>query len=250
MDWLTLLPESISFGWALALISISFVTSFITAAMGIGGGVLLLAVMAQVVPAKALIPVHGVIQLGSNSGRAYVLRQQVHVPAVGCFFVGSLVGAIVGGQIAIELPTKTLQILLGLFILYSVWGPSVRYTSSGTKIMSLHGGLSTLLTMFVGATGPFVLAALKPLGFNKEQLVATSATCMLIQHLLKVVVFGLLGFNFADYLMLIMAMIATGFGGTLLGKKVLTSMNEVYFRKSLNVVLSILAMRLLWAGSS
>lgn len=245
-----MLPETLGLGWALTLIITSFVTSFITAAMGIGGGVLLLAIMAQVIPAKAIIPVHGVIQLGSNSGRAYLLRQYVQMPAVAYFLIGSIVGAIIGGQLVMELPTHILQILLGLFILYSVWGPSVRYAASESKIMSLHGGLSTLLTMFVGATGPFVLAALKPLGFLKEQLVATSAVCMLIQHLLKVLVFGLLGFNFADYVGLIAAMIATGFAGTLLGKKVLTSINEVYFKRGLSFILTLLAVRLLWVGWS
>lgn len=250
MDWQTLLPDALGWGWTLTLILASFITSFITAAIGIGGGVLLLAIMAQVIPTKAIIPVHGVIQLGSNSGRAFVFRQCIQAPAVLYFFIGSVIGAIIGGQLVMELPTQMLQTLLGLFILYSIWGPTVRYASSGSKVMSLHGGLSTLLTMFVGATGPFVLAALKPLGLIKEQLVATSAACMLIQHLLKVAVFGLLGFNFSDYVFLIAAMIFSGFAGTLLGKRVLTSMDEVLFKRGLNIILTILGVRLLWVGWS
>jgi hypothetical protein len=39
-------------------------------AFGIGGGAALLAVMASLVPPAALIPVHGVVQVGSNLGRA------------------------------------------------------------------------------------------------------------------------------------------------------------------------------------
>ena len=55
------------------LIAASLVTSFITAAFGIGGGVVLLAFLALVLPPVALIPVHGVVQLGSNGGRVAIM---------------------------------------------------------------------------------------------------------------------------------------------------------------------------------
>ena len=51
----------------------SLVTSFMTAAFGIGGGVVLIVVMALLVPPAALIPVHGIIQLGSNGGRVTIM---------------------------------------------------------------------------------------------------------------------------------------------------------------------------------
>ena len=38
----------------------STVTSLITASLGLGGGVTLLALLGQVLPATALIPIHGV----------------------------------------------------------------------------------------------------------------------------------------------------------------------------------------------
>ena len=48
----------------------SFLGSFITVAFGIGGGALLLALMASMLPPIALIPIHGIIQLGTNATRA------------------------------------------------------------------------------------------------------------------------------------------------------------------------------------
>ena len=47
-------------------------TSALTAAMGVGGGVVLLALMAQVVPPNVLIPLHGAAQLMSNTARVVV----------------------------------------------------------------------------------------------------------------------------------------------------------------------------------
>jgi hypothetical protein len=46
-------------------------TSLITASLGLGGGVLLLALLGQILPPTALITIHGVGQFFSNIGRAY-----------------------------------------------------------------------------------------------------------------------------------------------------------------------------------
>ncbi|WP_254276070.1 hypothetical protein [Halomonas sp. 3H] len=41
------------------LVLVSVLTSAVTAAVGVGGGLLMIMAMAQVMPAAALIPVHG-----------------------------------------------------------------------------------------------------------------------------------------------------------------------------------------------
>ena len=76
LDLITL-PNSMTGLVFTSLVLLSFFTSMLSASMGIGGGTILLAVMAQVVPVKAIIPVHGMVQLGSNVGRALVLLPNV-----------------------------------------------------------------------------------------------------------------------------------------------------------------------------
>ena len=48
------------------LVFISSLTSLLTAIAGAGGGAVLIAILALVLPAQAIIPVHGVVQMGSN----------------------------------------------------------------------------------------------------------------------------------------------------------------------------------------
>ena len=62
------MPEGLSGAVGLALIAASALTSFITAAFGLSGGVTILALMAILLPPAALIPVHGAVQIGSNVG--------------------------------------------------------------------------------------------------------------------------------------------------------------------------------------
>lgn len=234
-------PPLIAFG----LMVTSFGTSFITAAFGIGGGVVLIGILAVLLPPAALIPVHGVVQAGSNAGRALIMRHHVSWPILGMFAIGTLVGVGVGGMVVVELPPAWVQIGIGLFILWSIIGKPPRFMA-GTAWIA--GGFSSFLTMFFGATGPFVAAYIKTLGFDRMTHSATHAMCMVLQHVLKVIAFGLLGFAFGPYLLLIVGMIAFGFLGTLVGKRVLMKIDEARFKFVLSAILIVLSLRLIWAG--
>ena len=51
--------------------------SAIAAIAGLGGGILLMAVLLQFLDPLEVVPIHGVIQLASNSSRAVILRDDV-----------------------------------------------------------------------------------------------------------------------------------------------------------------------------
>ena len=59
-------------------------------------------------------------------------------------------------------------------------------------------------------------------------------------------VFGFIGFAYAEYTLLIIAMIISGFIGTLIGKKVLIKLGHKYFKIVLNVVLTLISLNLIW----
>ncbi|MGI9482815.1 MAG: sulfite exporter TauE/SafE family protein [Hyphomicrobiales bacterium] len=231
---------------SLVLIALSAVTSFITASAGIGGGIVLIAIMANVMPAHALIPVHGMVQIGSNAGRALIMLAHVDKRILLPFLLGSVVGAALGGMVAVQLPSGWLQIALACFILYSAWAPAIKAARKSTVVLT--GLISSFLTMFVGATGSFVSAMVKTLKLGRMEHVATHSTCMVAQHTIKVISFGLLGFAYGPYLGLIILMIASGFIGTLLGKRLLLKMNDELFHKVLSIILTLLAMRLAYQG--
>ena len=57
------------------LILSAFITSSISAVIGMGGGIILLGIMAILIPeGYMVIALHGIIQLISNTTRAYVFR--------------------------------------------------------------------------------------------------------------------------------------------------------------------------------
>jgi uncharacterized protein len=240
-----LLPASVDQTVLLALVAGSFVSSLITGAFGIGGGGLLLAIMATLVPTPALIPVHGVVQLGSNAGRVLFLLRYVHWPALPVFAAGSVIGTVAGGLVVVELPAALVQIGIGCFVIWTVIARPPRWLSG----MPFIGGvISSFLTMFFGATGLFVASFTKSFGLARHAHVSTHAALMTLQHGLKVIVFGLLGFAFGEWGGVILLMIAAGAVGTWFGTHVLNRIDDRRFLFALNALLVLISLRLIWQG--
>ncbi|MBD1577636.1 MULTISPECIES: sulfite exporter TauE/SafE family protein [Vibrio] len=237
-------PDILSDSQFYFLILLSGMTSMLNTIIGVGGGATLIAFMITMIPAQAVIPVHAVVQLGSNAGRAFLMRKYIERKFLGWYFVGAVIGAIIGGQLALNLPTRYLELILAVFILISSWVP-INLSLKGTKGLVGIGFLTTFLSMFVGATGPLLIATVKNLLPDRRQLGATMACFMSMQHTIKVVVFAFLGFAFKDWIGVIALMIACGFVGTYIGKRILYKVSNQHFHTILKVALTFIALRLI-----
>jgi len=245
---MTLAAIHAGLGWpaALSLMGLSLITSFITVAFGLGGGAVMLAVIATLLPAAAIIPVHGLVQLGSNVGRGLLMMRYMRLDLLGPFAVGAVAGIATGGALVVQLPPAWIQIGVGCFILWSVVGrPPAIFRRSGI----INGAISSFLTMFCGGTGPFVATYVRAQDFDRYGFVGNHAMLMTLQHLLKTLVFAILGFAFSKWAALIALIVLFGFVGTALGKYALARLDEKRFRFTLNVILVVLAVRLIYAGS-
>ena len=109
---ITLDETGLSFSDFTILFSGSFIASLFTASMGLGGGTLVLATMALILPPTVLIPIHAVVQVGSNGGRAALMLKDVTKPIILPFFFFFTLGAAVGAHVVISLPTAVLQAVL------------------------------------------------------------------------------------------------------------------------------------------
>ena len=243
-----LLPDSLPVWAAITVVVASFFTAALTAAFGLGGGLALLAVMSAAFPASAVIPIHGVAQIGSNASRFALQRRNVVWPIVLWFTAGAVIGASLGGRIAIALPGWALQAGVGLFILYTVWGPQPKKFAPGPTTFAATGAAGSFLTMFFGATGPIAAAMLAATKLGRLNIVATHAACMVAQHGLKIVLFGLLGFAYGEWAFLIGAVLIAGFAGTALGTGALRRMPETTFKRGFNIMLTVIATYLLVAA--
>ena len=244
-ELVSLLPPAMPLLDAGLLVAASLVTSFISAAFGIGGGFTLIALLALLLPPAALIPVHGIVQFGSNAGRVGIMLKDVVWRPVLPFVIGTVIGAGLGAMVVVQLPSWAVQLALGIFI---IWAVFAKLPPIQQRHILLGGVVSSFLTMFFGATGNFIAAMVKSMNLEPVPHVATHSLMMTFQHFVKVLIFGLIGFQFGPYMILIIGMLISGFIGTVIGSRFLTKAGGRYFKPVLNTILFLAATRLIWAG--
>ncbi|EPJ48725.1 MAG: hypothetical protein OFPI_28250 [Osedax symbiont Rs2] len=242
-------PQILTVESSIILLVSSLFTSALTAAFGLGGGVIMLALLVNFLPVAIVIPVHGVIQAGSNCSRALLLRKHIGWPIIGYFSIGAVLGAILGGQYVVALPEGILLAIVGTFILYIVWGPKPKAIKQGKLSQLIGGALITFSTMFIGATGPLAMALLPRKQMLSQQISATHGALMIVQHGLKIIIFSALGFQFKEWAVFLLMMLVTGFIGTYSGRAILQRLPQQYFQHALTVILTVLAIKMLFEAA-
>ncbi|MEC7489208.1 MAG: sulfite exporter TauE/SafE family protein [Pseudomonadota bacterium] len=249
MELLSITPEIN--GWVfIGFTALSAFTSAFGVVAGLGGGVLMIGVMAMVFPPVALIPVHGVVQAGTNLTRVIIMHRLIIKQSILPFAIGGVLGATVGGNIVVVLPVAIMHGVLGAFLMYVCWAPKITAGKPTTARFFFLGCVGSLISMFVGATGTILSPWVRGVSEDRREFVATHAAIMLFMHSLKVVVFAFLGFKFLEYLPLMICMVLMSFVGNWVGVKLLSRMREEVFRKIFQVTLTLLALRLLWGAAS
>jgi uncharacterized membrane protein YfcA len=166
------------------------------------------------------------------------------------FTCGAIAGATLGAQIFVVLPTALLQGLIGGFILVLAWLPRLSGGGSEPKRFALLGGVSTFLGMFVGATGVLVAPFVASAAPNRRNHAVTLTALMSISYIIRIATFGLLGVSLTTYTPLIVAMIAAAAIGNWIGGRTLNRLPEHLFRRGFQIVLTLLALRLLWVAAT
>ncbi|MBU1296966.1 MAG: sulfite exporter TauE/SafE family protein [Gammaproteobacteria bacterium] len=228
------------------LVISAFFTSMLTASLGAGGGILMLGIIAQIMPPQLIIPIHGIIQFGSNAGRAGMSWHNIDWKVIIAFLPGAIIGSLIGLLVLVTLPPAIMYLSIAGFILFLCWGPKLPKIALGTIGIATASLITTFLTLFVGATGPLVGAFVKQIHTDKLKTIATFAAVMTLQHTCKIAIFGYTGFNLTPWIPLLIFMIISGALGTWVGLHLSKKLPDKYFHLIFNILLSALAFRLIW----
>ena len=230
---------------SLFLIVAAFFSSTLTATVGLGGGILLISLMPGILPAAAVVPVHGGVQLASNLSRAALGARHIRWPLVATYAAGALLGAAIGSQVVVTVPSGVLPVLLGVFVLLVTWVPKSWLALDWPGKFTTVGAVQTFVSLFVGAAGPLVSPVLLRAGLSRDSIVVTHGAMMSLLHALKLATFGFLGFSLTPYLPLMAGMIVSAFLGSWAGTRLRSKVPEGRFRKILKIALTLLALRLI-----
>ncbi len=224
---------------------ITFFTSTIAGIVGLGGGMILIAVLPSFLPVNALVPVHGLTQLSSNLSRAIFGYKDVKVEVIPKFFIGSLLGVSFFAGILYFISLTYVPLFIGFYILLSLWSQKFNNKIKKFESYYLIGFIQSGFSIVVGATGPIATTLLVKDYNDKHTVVATAAALMSITHLLKVFAFMIFGFIFFDYIGILVAMIIGAVVGSYAGTKLRDKIDGKKFILALKIILSLMAIKLI-----
>jgi uncharacterized membrane protein YfcA len=227
------------------LIAIAFVTSAVAAVFGMGGGVALITLMPGLVPVAAIIPLHAATQLASNGSRALFGWRHIEPALILPFLLGALAGAAVGASVFQQLNLNWLPAFIGVFILAITWLPLPLVRGQGAWPLLLLGFYQTGIGMLIGASGPLGAAVLARRNKERDWLVVNTAVYMSSNHLLRMLAFGLMGFAFSEYWLLLLGMIAGVIAGSWLGTQLRQHLPQGNFQLWFKLLISLLAIRMI-----
>lgn len=239
------------------LIFTSFVTAIVSASIGFLGGTILLSVMAQFLAPTVLIPVHGLVQLWSNSTRAAFLTKSINWRIVSFYGAGTVFGSLLASQYVLKIPEHYYSLGLGIIILILTLTPKENWSRFFYKKKShsfldkwlFVGFFTSFLGLFIGAIGVLVGAVfLTEDKLDKKMMVATQAACQCLVHFAKVVVFIYLGFQLGPWMGLLFLLIFTTLAGSYVGTRLLDKIPQALFLKIFKALIVLLSLRLVWLG--
>ena len=224
---------------------ISIFTSLVAGVVGLGGGLMLIAILPSFLPIQAVIPIHGITQMFSNLSRAYFGYKDIQFEVVPKFLIGSILGVCLIALILDMISLQYIPLFIGSYILLSLWSKKFNEKIKQYENYYIIGFLQSGLSVAVGTTGPLTTTLLLKEYEDKDKVVATAALLMSITHILKVFVFIYFGFKFSEYLDIIMIMVAGVIIGSYLGTKIRGQIDGTKLIFILKILLSILAIKLI-----
>ena len=228
---------------SVALMLLALFTSTITAITGVGGGMVLVAVLSSFLAPSILIPVHGATQLSSNISRAILGYKEIYYQAVLKYIIGSLLGVAISYNFLLHLPFTYIPLFVGVYIILSFWSKRLNYLFQRLESYFLLGVLQSGLSLVVGATGAMAMPALVKDCKDANQIVVTIATFSFITHLLKIIVFIILGFAFFEYIDIMLYMIFGAVVGSYLGTKIRNRVDAKKLLSLMKILVTVFAIK-------
>lgn len=228
---------------------VALVTSVLSAVVGFGGGVLLLAALASVLDPLTAILIQGAIQLAGNTTRAHAHHRSIDWSVVVKLTVLIIPGSVLGLLVARGLEADALRGLMGGFVLLATWWPAATARlahSVSTPTLLAAGAVTGVGNVTVGATGPLLAPFFRAATANRLAFVGTFAAAQTLGHLVKLMTLSVGGAAaIGEHLPLVATGVVAVIVGTRLGTRVLHDVSERRFGQIQKVALTALGIRLL-----
>jgi uncharacterized membrane protein YfcA len=202
-----------------AVLALGVLAGALTTIAGLGGGVLLVVVLALLWGPTGALATTALALLVGNAHRVWLFRAAVDVPVGRRLVAGLFPGALIGALLAVEVPEVVLRILIAVVV-----GLALARALSRSELTLPRAAVAPaavvvgLLTATAGGAGLLLAPLLLASGLEDDRYVATAAFGAMVTHVGRVIGYGAGGLIDVRTLALAGGLAAALIVGTLLGR--------------------------------
>ena len=215
------------------IIITALATSILSGLVGMAGGVVLMAVLINLLPVSSAMVLHGITQFSANGARALILRKHLMWSLLPGYLGGAMLAVAAFSALLFVPDASVVLILIGLFPWLARLQPRFSVFNITRPASSVICGLSvTSAQLLAGAAGPLLDLFYLNSGLGRETIVANKAFTQTIGHLLRIIYYGAIisiATPIPNWLFLVAAIAAVA--GTRLGTWLLSRWNDQRFQE-------------------
>lgn len=239
------LPMSI-----LTLALVSFVSWLISTLAGGGSPLILIPFVNFTLGAPAVPPTITTGMLLGNGQRIILFWQHIDWKVTLWYLPGGIAGAVLGAYTFTQLHLEWLQLLIGLFLVISVFSFECGQKERIFQVQAWHflpaGFFYAFVSGIIGSSGPVLNLFYLNYGLVKEEMIATKSINVVVIHIAKLLTYA--AFSNLDITLLGYGLIIgiAAFPGNFLGGYILGKINDGLFRQFVLVSMGITGGLMVW----
>ncbi len=230
----------------------AFLSEIVGTIAGFGSSTIFLPISLFFVDFKTALILVAIFHLFGNIGRVTFFKHGLNKKIILVFGVPSILLSLLGASLVGILPQSTLKVILGVFLISISASFLIKLqlklpTNSGTVLAG--GNISGFITGLVGTGGALRATFLTGFNLEKAKYIATAAAIALGTDLTRIPVYISQGFLLEQYYYYIPILFVMAIGGSFLGKKIVTKINQEKFKKIVLIAIILVSIKFVLDGT-
>lgn len=234
----------------LLLVLASFIAWFLSSLAGGGSPFIIIPMVNFLLEPQAVPPVVTTGMLLGNLQRVFLFWQDIDWRLTWWYLPGAVSGAILGSFVFTQTKLQWLQVLLGLFLVSSVFSFGIGKKEPSFKVNGWFflpaGFVYAFLSGLIGSIGPILNPFYLNYGLVKEKMIATKSAHVLVVHVAKIVTYAVFGALTMPYLGYGLVIGIAAAPANWLGQHALQKISDEQFRQFVIALVTISGLLILW----
>lgn len=228
---------------------IALLAAAIASITGFGTATILIPFTSLIIDLKQAIILVAFFHFFSNLFKLIGLRRSVNLRLLLLYGLPSIatayIGAMLFGKLNIELISTIFAVFIIVFAIYSFIKPKWSLPDR-QGVLVFGGALSGFTAGLIGLGGAIRSMFLISTKISKEAYIATSASIAVFVDITRISVYTYNGSLDNQYYIYVLPLILIAFSGTFIGLKLLSSLPELVVKRSILILLVLVAMKMLF----